>query len=559
MLSSASGASIADGEGTGTITNSDAMPRAWLARFGRTVTGQVLGAVEERLTGPRRAAARMSLAGQALPLWRDGDAAAANDGGAGERREDAESRAVLASMAARLARTGADSGSMSGAGGGGTAGLGADGGLEPRWRALTGRDLIAGTSFALTGGGREGGGFVSLWGGGSVAGFDGGEGSLTVDGEVTTGLIGADWSSGSGSGRWTAGLAVGHSTGTGGYGRGGECEVNCGGGIDATLTGLYPYAGIDLTDRVSLWAAAGWGSGEVEVTPADKAGTTADLTMSTGAAGLRGAVLGPGDGNGLTLAVKGDARFTRISSEAVRTDGGNLEAADADVWLVRTGVEGSRRFALGRKEAGASITPSFEIGLRLDGGDAETGMGADLGGGVAFADPAHGLAVDMQARGLVAHEASGFREWGASLSGSWDPRPASDRGLSLSLRQSWGAATSGGMDALLSRETLAGLAANGNGSDGFESSSRLEGELGYGLAMFGGGFTGTPNVGFGLSDGGARDWRIGWRQTSALRGGPGFEVSFDATRREPANGPGSGSGAGSPPEHGVTLRAMVRW
>ena len=30
-----------------------------------------------------------------------------------------------------------------------------------------------------------------------------------------------------------------------------------------------------------------------------------------------------------------------------------------------------------------------------------------------------------------------------------------------------------------------------------EASSRLDGEFGYGMAVFGGGFTGTPNVGFG--------------------------------------------------------------
>ena len=66
-------------------------------------------------------------------------------------------------------------------------------------------------------------------------------------------------------------------------------------------------------------------------------------------------------------------------------------------------------------------------------------------------------------------------------------------------------------------------------------SSRLDTELGYGLTVFGGGFTGTPHVGFGMSDGGARDWRLGWRLTPAASGDTGFEVSLDATRREAAN------------------------
>ena len=52
-----------------------------------------------------------------------------------------------------------------------------------------------------------------------IARFDGREDGLTLDGEVTTGLIGADWSPEPGTGRWTAGLVLGHSSGTGSYRR----------------------------------------------------------------------------------------------------------------------------------------------------------------------------------------------------------------------------------------------------------------------------------------------------------------------------------------------------
>ena len=80
---------------------------------------------------------------------------------------------------------------------------------------------------------------------------------------------------------------------------------------------------------------------------------------------------------------------------------------------------------------------------------------------------------------------------------------------------------------------------------------RLEGELGQGLGLFGDRFTGTPNAGFGLLNA-ARDYRIGWRLTSAVTGDPSFEVRLDATRRETANG-------NEPAEHGVMLRGAVRW
>ena len=548
-LSAATGAVIADGVATGTIENTDHMPAAWLARFGRTVTDQVLSVVEARLAAPRTAGARARLAGQALPSWDDANdnaKAAAGD------NADASDREAMTAIRDWMAHAGAD-------GEWRAPGEGAQRADLVQSRALTGRDFLTGTSFALTGGSAEAGGYAALWGRGAISRFDGREGDLTLDGEVTTGLMGADWA----AERWTAGLAIGHARGTGGYSEGGNCEpaaeVNaagyrgpsrCSGEVEATLTGVWPYAGLKLTDRLSAWAAAGYGAGELKLTPGGESPFTADLTMAMGAAGMRGEVLTPPPEGGLALAVKGDARFTRTASEATKdAEGvGNLAAATADVWLLRLGVEGSRRFALGGDGAGLVLTPSFEVGARLDGGDAETGLGADLGGGLAFAAPEQGVALDLKARGLLAHEASGFRESGASASLTWDPRPSTDRGLMLTLRQSWGGSPAGGMDALLGRETLAGLAANDNG-DTTASAGRLEAELGYGIALFGGGFTGTPHLGVGLSESG-RDYRLGWRLTSARRGDPGFEINLDATRSEAAN-----ADAG----HGIALRGTIRW
>ena len=138
-------------------------------------------------------------------------------------------------------------------------------------------------------------------------------------------------------------------------------------------------------------------------------------------------------------------------------------------------------------------------------------------------------------------------EAGAARAGfSWDPRPDSERGLALSLTQSWGASPSGGAQALLDRTTMAGLAAP-DGVGSFHASSRLAGELGYGLPAFGG-LTGTPNLGFGLTEQG-RDWRVGWR-LSPSTGESAFAVSLDATGREPTAGAA---------EHGLMLRGRLSW
>ncbi len=71
-LTHASGAAIATASATGRIVNTDAMPQAWLARFGRMVAEQVIEAVQGRLRAPPRAGMEASLAGQALPRWRCG-------------------------------------------------------------------------------------------------------------------------------------------------------------------------------------------------------------------------------------------------------------------------------------------------------------------------------------------------------------------------------------------------------------------------------------------------------------------------------------------------------
>ena len=44
-LSEPFGARLTDAEATGTIINTDALPRAWLARFGRTAAGHMLESV----------------------------------------------------------------------------------------------------------------------------------------------------------------------------------------------------------------------------------------------------------------------------------------------------------------------------------------------------------------------------------------------------------------------------------------------------------------------------------------------------------------------------------
>ena len=244
---------------------------------------------------------------------------------------------------------------------------------------------------------------------------------------------------------------------------------------------------------------------------------------------------------GIDLALRTDGFYVETESDPISNEGKTV----ANASRVRLALEGSRAF---RMEGGGTFTPGLELGLRHDGGDAETGTGFELGGRVSYQDPETGLSVEARARALVAHEDSNYKEWGASGAVRLSPGERG-RGLSFSLAPTWGAASSG-VDRLWGARDARGLAP---GTE-FEAEQRLEGELGYGLGLFGDRFTGTPNVGFGLSDN-ARDYRIGWRLTSVVRGDPGFEVNLDATRRKAVGG----NGAGVPAEHGVMLRGTIRW
>ena len=206
------------------------------------------------------------------------------------------------------------------------------------------------------------------------------------------------------------------------------------------------------------------------------------------------------------------------------------EGSQADVTRLRLALEGTWQGL--RTAGGATLTPTMEVGVRHDGGDAETGYGADIGAGIAWSDPERGLSGEVRARGLLTHEADGFGERGLSGTLAWDPAPSTALGPSLTLSQTVGAASSGGAGALLGRGTMAGLPANDGGA---LERRRLEAKLGYGLALFDGRYTGMPELGLGLSDA-HRDYSLGWRLAEARRSGLVFGLDVEGARRERATG-----------------------
>ena len=519
VLSDADGATIGDGVAVGTIVNDDPMPAAWLARFGRAVAEQALDGIAGRMAAPRTAGMQGTLAGQALSF----DAPANGN----------------ASGAAVPGRTGP------GGFGHDVAGFG----NETQSRSMTARDALLGSSFSLTGETDGSGGSMAFWGRAAQGSFDGREGTFSFDGTVTTGMLGADYA----RGKWLVGLALAQSEGEGDYrdsdvsprpdgqtcpdgGDGPLCGDAGDGSVEASLTAAIPYAALQASERLKLWGAAGYGTGEVTLKTAMGGSYKANTSWNMAAAGLRGDLLAPpAEGSGPALAVTSDALWTRTSSEKTR----DLAASDSDATRLRLGLEGSYRVAL---EGGSHLTPKLEVGARHDGGDAETGFGVEIGGGVAWVDPGLGLSLDVSGRTLIAHGNDDLKDRGYAASLAFDPDPATRRGPSLSLRQEFGGQANGGLDALFQPATL-------EDRTGSEATSRLAMEAAYGFPAFGGRWTGSPHVGLGLATG-ARDYSLGWRLTPEAANAANVSFGLKATRRE---------SAAQTPEHTVGFEITARW
>ena len=463
-----------------TVRDNDLAPptaeqRAWLLRFGRTVSQQVVDALQQRFSSSAQPGLELTLAGESLtsatPL---------------------EENHVLLS---RL--------------------LG--------FEKVSSQELAQGSSFNFSGDGA--GPRLSFWGSGALSSFNGSEDTFNLRGDVTTALLGAEWS----SERWRAGAALSHSRGSGSF-QGGRGA----GEISGALTGLFPYGRYALTPRLGIWATAGYGWGSLSHNPDGYALEYNPVaTMSMGALGMEGLLL-EGGSDGVTLTTTADLLLLKTSSQEVE----GLPASDGNLSRFRLGLEATRPFLLSN---GSSLSPSLELGIRQDRGDAETGFGMDLGAAVTWSAPERGVSAVVKGRTLLSHGAEHFQEKGLALSFSWQPTP-SERGVSLSLSHAVGGAAEGGTASLLNPTAIEVLDATS--SDG----ERFEARLAYGFPFYNDRLTITPSVAAALSPG-SRSYSLLWSvapYAEQLHGEEPWELSIEGERQEH-------SSSSSPVDHSLKL------
>ena len=363
-------------EAKGVIRNDDPLQAMWLARFGRMVAADAVAAVTARFETPRAAGSQLTLRGQRLDLSRAGDARALAEALTGLARAFGGPAAPAADEDDPFRRHG----------------------LSNTWNdpaisvapAPTGRELLLGTSFRAVLPAGSGSQFTSWGQGASVSRFSAGAEGLGLSGEAATGSMGFDYE----RGRLLTGFALTHSVGDGAAQDAGWSYR-----LGSTATTVLPYARYALTERVSAWAMAGTGSGSLslDLDGAAPQRYRADLAMTLAAAGVRGDLVRPAEPGGFALALKADAFWVRTESGRVSSSAfGNLAGARGEASRVRAVLDGSRSFALA---GGAALSPSLELGVREDGGDAETGTGLEFGAGLGYADPSRGL--DMALKGAA--------------------------------------------------------------------------------------------------------------------------------------------------------------
>ena len=593
-LSNADGAIIEDGVATGTIRNADALPKAWLGRFGRSAAVQVVTLLDERFEAAAGGDARLVLGGRALdvaalrtappgePARRERPAAGCsteagtgtpqdcgaadrapllNSAGAGPGRP-AEHVVRLDDQAGTFGQPGVDLNTVPGDEADPAAPAGEATLLERAlWTLLTQRgrlqfdkrQFISQSSFEMSWAHQDGAGVSpdpadscaacavmqardfsgrwSLWGRGALMQFSGQDRDVNLRGDVLTGLLGVDYA----RARWLAGAALAYHDGDGSY----RSTRNGGtGALDSVLVTVNPYLRYALTPRLSVWGTLGYGAGALTLRQSGgpaaggqdaDAVIETDLRMGMGALGLRGVVYA---GEHTEWALKSDALWVRTSS----AETAGLRSAGADTSRLRLLLSGQHQRALAH---GALLSPGVELGLRYDDGDAETGFGLELGGGLRYADSVRGLTVETKARALLAHEDGAYEEWGLSGSLALDPGRLG-RGLALRLDSGWGVADSGA-EALWQRQTTAGIAPQHDSA----AQQRITAEMGYGLDVPWTAGILTPYSGVEWA-GSGRTLRLGWRFVLGRR----LSLSLDGERTETGH---------TPPEHTLMLRTSLPW
>ncbi len=426
-LSEAVPVTVFDDEGLSASSPHGLAAKAGLVRFARAVGSQTLAAVQDRLKAARAPGIDIRLAGGSLST---------------SHADEAQIQAL--EMALSDSRH--------------------DRETSPRRRTMSETELLAGTSLSAAVR-TDSDAILNLWIKGERSGFKGRRDDLSLDGEVSGVRLGADLDQ---NGQ-VFGLMLSRSSGDTDY-----RTDSVSGRMKMELSAVTAFAGSNPVEDIHVWGALGVGDGSFTVSPGGVARKTGIDKWHLAAVGAEGDLPGSALLPKAQVGWRADAMWTRIASESsarVASLGGRVSrmriAADA-AWERMLANETVFRLDL-------------SIALRHDAGDAETGMGLEVGGG--FDLRMRNSVLSLDATALAAHDDSQYRNWGARLSYALDRSPTTKRGLSVSVSQSLGGLSSGAAS-LLEPEAFPEAKASGR-------ERRWKAEAAFGISR-GFGMVGSP-------------------------------------------------------------------
>ena len=416
-LRNPSNATIAAGKSkaTGTITDDDPLPQVakdWLARFGRGAANHTLDAIARRMNDAAAVGeSSLTLAGRQMSL-------------------------APAPAAVHLAP-----------------------GVEP-WEdgvatVLTLEQLANGSGFDLERSFAEG--YLNVWGAGAYSQFEmTPRGTYMMDGSLMSAILGVDHE----GANHVVGVAVAYHGGSGTFSGLGSFDAS--GDLGTNLFSLHPYVRVTVDDMFHIGGSIGFGTGDLRIE--QTGGEVVELGVGMPIMAAADVRVDLSLTEAWIVAIQADGNIVQIAT--AETD--DMPAVEADSSRLRLGLENSFAFLLGE---GVSLAPVLEAGVRYDAGDAETGIGFDLGGALRFDAAAAGLMVEARGQASLANlpeedaddadEAPALRNWSVGGVIRWRPL-GSVMGPQVSVAPSW----------------------SGTGIIG---AAGLNAEVGYGLAVFGNG------------------------------------------------------------------------
>ena len=390
--------------------------------------------------------------------------------------------------------------------------------------------LLDGTSFLLPAGGgsaQEGGLFgglpnIAMWGSGEYSSLSRSRGGLVDwDGGMLNLHAGADVQL-----RWDLLVGVAGSRSSGNFDFTDDTGASpVSGTYQSLMTTVNPYAAWFLgTGGVVAWATAGFGRGDVEIEDTREEMRRSATNMLSAAVGASGILVSSGSG---TLRVRTEGWMSQVEVAG----GEKVDSLSLEMRRARLALEWEQGY---RILSGHEVSVILEGGMRYDDGDAGTGEGAELGGGLRYVSPRSRLIVEGRGRVLATGQ-FGYEEWGASGMIQFDMHRRGE-GLSMRLAPVWGEAASG------VRQLWDHGVTDRIGVGRTPARTRLDAELEYGLAGFGG----TPYGRMYLADDGDRAFGTGVRYEI----GRMLNVRIEGTRRESAL---------NASRHGLMLRGQVKF